>query len=270
MNDRWVLLNSTFLKEQEATIPISDRGFLFGEGIFTTVRLNNGKCEFLDAHIQRLISQAKELKFSWQPFSIDSIEELIKRNQAQQGTWRLKIIVTADQKGSRLQTGNVIVTLEEVEDLSFLPCTITVFPHQLASPLSHIKNLSYLDHLYVREYGRQRGCVDAITQTIEGYVLETGCSNLFWMDQETYWLPDQQLPYLKGVFLQSLLPSLPFPVKWVRKKIEEIPSSASVYICNSLHHIRPVISIEGVYYARSEYRNDLLRQATDRALRGNQ
>ena len=58
------LLERKALLGQEAFVPISDRGFLFGEGMFTTIRVSEGKCELLPCHLRRLQQQAKALELS--------------------------------------------------------------------------------------------------------------------------------------------------------------------------------------------------------------
>jgi 4-amino-4-deoxychorismate lyase len=265
MNEKWVFLNGNFCLEKEAVIPITDRGFLFGEGIFTTIKVQQGQCELLKNHLQRLKQQAELLNFRWTPDSWGWILELIQRNRAYQGSWRLKILATIKEERT---VGNVLATLNLYEETSE-PCTLCLFPYPFESPLAHIKSLSYLDHLYVCSYARQRGHTDAITQTGDRFLLETGCSNLFWIDQGQCWVPDPQLPYLKGVFLQAILPHLSLPIQWIKATLDEVPSSASVYICNALTHVRPVLSIDQRSFRRNQGWERLLQKAAMQALQEN-
>lgn len=265
MNEKWVFLNGNFCFEKEAVIPITDRGFLFGEGIFTSIRIHQGQCELFKSHLQRLQQQAEVLNFDWNPTNWDWIVELIQRNDAGQGIWCLKILATKEER----TFGNVLATLNPYEG-TFGPCTLSLFPYPLESPLAHVKSLSYLDHLYVRSYAQRLGHVDAITQTRDGILLETGCSNFFWIDQGKCWIPDPQLPYLKGVFLQAILSHLSLPIQAIRATIDEVPTSASIYICNALTHIRPVLSIDQRSFKRNPDWEGLLQKATAQALQGNE
>ncbi len=90
MMERWVFLNGQICLEQDAKIPINDRGFLFGEGIFTTIRVRQGKCEFLQSHLKRLEEQAKNLNFDISHLQFDWISKIIQYNKAYEGIWRLK------------------------------------------------------------------------------------------------------------------------------------------------------------------------------------
>lgn len=265
----WVWLNGEFLLEKNAFIPVTDRGFLFGEGIFTTVRVYNGKCELFPIHLERLKCQAEALDFEWDSLNDEPITELIERNKATEGVWRLKIIATVGEEAGKRKTGHVLAMLQPTQDLTFSPCTLCLFPHPIESPSAHIKNLSYLDRLSVRAYAKVQGCTDAITCMGNGVLLETGCSNLFWIDQGICWIPDPRLPYLKGVFLQAILSYLTLPIQFIKTTWNQVSPHANIYTCNTLTHIRPVSSIDSFSFSRNLQVEEELRQTTVRALQGN-
>lgn len=263
----WVYLNGRFCSENEAVIPIHDRGFLFGEGIFTTIGVHEGKCEFLTAHLQRLRESASMLGFNlhhedWEMKQCAWIPELIERQGAAKGFWRLKIVVTVREEGSVRVSENLLATLFPYEGVRNEPCTLSLFPIPLESPSASVKHLSYLDHLLVKRFATGRGFDDAVTSTREGFLLETGSSNIFWIEGGICYVPAFDLPYLKGVFLRSLTPHLPFPVKYVKARMDDIGHLAQVYICNSLTHVRPVLSIENRLFSRNEeYERRLIEAA---------
>ena len=55
MNERVVYLNGEFVPESRATIPISDRGFIYGDAVFDTARTFGGKIYRLREHVERLM-----------------------------------------------------------------------------------------------------------------------------------------------------------------------------------------------------------------------
>lgn len=239
---KWVILNGKICLEERASIPITDRGFLFGEGFFTTIRVSEGHCELLPLHMHRLQSQAEAFGIPHDPLPIPLIEELIAKNQAHQGIWRLKILVTLKGDLEYPELGNTIATLNPYTD-NPEPVRLGLYPYPLESPTAHLKTLSYLDHTQVKKYALREGFHDAITMSKEGFLLETAFSNLFWIDQNVLYYPHFDLPYLKGVYLQHLLANATLSNRGVKISFEELPSSASVFTCNSLSHIRSVGSI---------------------------
>ncbi|HLG28610.1 MAG TPA: aminotransferase class IV, partial [Candidatus Brocadiales bacterium] len=58
----FIYLNGKTVPEEQAYISIKDRGFLYGDGIFETIRAYNGNPFRLDAHLDRLFASAKALK----------------------------------------------------------------------------------------------------------------------------------------------------------------------------------------------------------------
>lgn len=248
----WVFLNGTFCKEKKAVISVTDRGFLFGDGMFTTIRVSEGKCELFDAHLKRLKMQAEALQFEWDAFQEEWAAELIRLNEAWKGTWRLKIIVTVKEEDAKTRkTGTVLATLHPYIEKGEKVCTLALFPYPIEMPFARVKSLSYLDHLQVRNFGLTRGYDDAVTTTKEGCILETGCSNLFWVDHGICFIPDKTLPYIQGVFLQALIPHIPFPVQYVKVTLDQIQETASVYMCNALTHVCPVVAIEKRVFPRT-------------------
>jgi branched-subunit amino acid aminotransferase/4-amino-4-deoxychorismate lyase len=259
MKERWVFLNGIFCLASQAQISIEDRGFLFGEGIFTTLRVHQGKCELFPLHCQRLKQQTAELNIAWQGIEKQIIQELITRNQADQDTWRLKIIVTAL---------TLLLTLQPYL-CSLEPVTLAIFPQAMERPLAHLKSLAYLDSLHILQFGQRQGETDAIVANSQGVLLETGCSNIFWIEGDVCYIPDFQLPYLKGVFLQALLTVADFSIQFIQWKLEDIPLKASLYSCNALNHIRPVVRLEGKNQPRKEKWEKRLDQLTIQALQMN-
>ena len=265
-SNKWVYLNGAFYREEEAMIPVTDRGFLFGDGMFTTMRVNNGQCEFFDAHIQRLQKQAEVLQFFWEPFPFECATELIQMNAAWHGIWAMKIVVTVKEESDTRRTGCILATIYPYVETYLRACHLSIFPIPLESPLAHIKSLAYLDHLYVRNFARKQNSMDAIVCTQDGIILETGCSNIFWIDHDILYVPDPQLPYLQGIILKTLLLHCPLPICVVKMKIEAISVSAHVYICNAMIHCRPVLSIENRFFSRNFEWEALLDQTIEKCL----
>lgn len=253
----WVFLNGEYILESQGVIPISDRGFLFGDGCFTTLRVFQGEVEFFSAHLQRLYEHCHQLRLDCPRIEEEWIKELIVKNRAFEGVWKLKIIVTGgnhpDLHLPRRPHGQLVMLLHPYQVQGgggSSSCRLCVCPHVIEKPTSCLKSLSYLDRLYVKQYALDRGYEDAIVLSSEGDVLETAFSNIFWFDGHTLSLPHPDLPYLRGVILTHLSQHSPFALQYVKGALEEIPAEAAVYLCNAMTHIRPVDEIEGRKFSR--------------------
>lgn len=267
----WVFLDESCVPEEEAKIPVGDRGFLFGDGSFTTIRVNKGQPEFLKNHLDRLTAHC--LKLNIEPAKIDPvwIFDLIRLNRATDGLWRLKIIVTGgDEATLKLHArtkGHIVMTLKPFHFYPLTPCRLCLFPTPIIRPVAELKTLAYLDRLMMYDYAHNRNYDDAISFSCEGYILETAFSNIFWSEGNKLFLPDDKLPYLKGIFLTQLTDHLAMKIERVKCGVEDIPLGAAVYTCNSMTHLRPVTEIDGRLFTRNEELEIMFMDHIEKVLR---
>jgi D-alanine transaminase len=82
-----VFINNKFVDEKDAAISPFDRGFLFADGVYESIRSYNGKLFQYKNHIKRLKRSLKEIQINFQ--QTDNLEniiyELIERNKIRGG-----------------------------------------------------------------------------------------------------------------------------------------------------------------------------------------
>lgn len=242
-----VYCNGKYFDENEPCIPITDRGFLFGDGVFTTIRVVNGVPEFFEAHIDRLIKQCETLKIDPPERLTTDVNDLILKNSASKGVWRLKIIITGGDKSSlalpRRKFGKHLMIITKVDENCPKNLRLTVFPHPVCRPSAHLKTLSYLDRLFISDYAAFQGFDDALVLSKEGYVMETAFSNIFWVQGLDVFIPDPNLELLMGIALTheiEVLKKSGHRIHFVKEKLAGISEDAQVFICNSIKGVVPV------------------------------
>jgi D-alanine transaminase len=91
---RIVYVHEGFVPDEEASISLFDRGFLFGDAVYEVTAVINGRMIDNDLHLARLERSLRELAISL-PYSVDAIEgiqqQLITRNSLQEGTVYLQV-----------------------------------------------------------------------------------------------------------------------------------------------------------------------------------
>lgn len=243
-------LNGSFISSDELNIPLLDRGVLFGEGVFTTLRLHEGFVENISRHLFRLEEHCQAIGF--QPPAIDRtvFRELAARNQAGTGTWRLKVIAT---KGGGRVAGSLAILLERYEPISKAPYRLALYPTPVCKPTAHLKTLAYLDRHMIKAYGDKRGCDEVLTTGVDGNLLEGAFSNLFWVVGNTLMTPSFSLPLLKGTYLSSLIEGalkIGFKIIETESLFDEIERKANVFVCNSMIGLQAVAQIEAWTFKR--------------------
>lgn len=246
-----VFLEGKFIEESEASIPLTDRGFLFGDGIFTTMRVFEGKVEGLKTHLIHLQSQCAAINIEYPTIKEEWLYELVKQNQAFRGIWRLKIFVTGgDCRLLVLQKrqGRLIMTLKPVEIHFPEEACLGIYPIPFSSPLASVKSLSYLDRLHMADYASRNDVDDVAVLSPEGYLLETSFANLFWKEGDAFFSPEPSHQLLQGATLFLIAKEI--NIFFVKKRIEEISQKAQVFLCNSIRGIIPVKQIGKYHFFR--------------------
>ena len=57
----WIYLNDRFVKEEEALVSVFDHGFLYGDGVYETIRSYRDKIFMRDQHLARLRRSAEAI-----------------------------------------------------------------------------------------------------------------------------------------------------------------------------------------------------------------
>jgi len=243
---RYVYLNGEYPLETAASISINDRGFLYGDGVFSSLKVDEGKIEFFSSHIKRLTTSCQELGIEMPAIDKKLVEQLITLNNARQGLWRLKIILTAGDCHEILlhpRKGCLLITLKPEKPSKKEVLKIIFFPYPLIKPTSKIKSLAYLDRLHIRQYALDNGFDDALTMDQYGNLLETSFSNVFWVMGSEIFFPDPSLPFLQGVTLMELISSLNnqgFIASPIKISLNDLPENAYLFTINAIQGILPV------------------------------
>ena len=256
----YAYINGCFVKSDEARISIFDRGFLYGDGLFETMRAYSGRVFMVEDHIQRLFESADVLEI---PLERDrdalrsAIERLLDLNSLYDAYIRLTVsrgihsgVLTFN--GSYEPT--VIITAKELS-----PYPPEYYAHGAKviigsirqnsfSPLSHHKSLSYFGNLLVKEEARKKGAIDAVLLNTEGDVAECATSNIFIVRSEQIFTPSLWSHILPGVtrkVILTLAPQLGLEVEEKKIRQEELFASDEVLLTNSLMEVMPVVEING-------------------------
>ena len=201
-----VFYEGQFLPEAQVFIPITDRGFQVGDGAFTVIQVRDGTPLFLDTHLERLKRHCQSFNLQMPSVPPETIEELIARNDANVGIWRLKLIITGGDSDSislPVRTGRVVISLKPFDLPAFKPLKMGIFPIPYTSCHAAFKSLSHLNRFYVMEEARRLGLDDCVTLTENGHLLEAAYGNLFWVEGKTFTTPDPKLPLSFGVTIRN-------------------------------------------------------------------
>lgn len=244
-----VYYEGRFLPEAEALLPISDRGFQHGDGVYATIQVREGVPLFFKSHYKQLQAQCRAFHLDMPPFEEGVVDALIQHNRALEGIWRMKIFVTGgDSPENRLpeRQGRVLIVLKPFVPLPFKPLSLGIFPIPYWSCHASFKSLAHLNRFYVMEEAHKQGVDDCITLTESGHVLEASFGNLIWVREKTVFTPDPSLPIYFGVTVRNVVgiaQELGFQIAYSRAPLSEIPYDSVAFRTNTMQGVRPIAQI---------------------------
>lgn len=247
---RQVMLNGRLLPADAAHVsPLSD-GFMFGCGVFETIRVAGGRPLFFAEHCARLAHGTRELGLATNAVAPSALRarclELLSAERFTEGV--LKIVVFADVAGPA-----ELITLRE------LPYTAahyargfrlqTVRTDTRAHGLGGLKTLNYLANLHARRSAIAAGFDDALFVDPSGQVLETSAANIFAVRGGRIFTPPLASGILPGIVRALLLRAATAPQPEEADITAKFLHEADeVFVTNSLLGVMPASRIDSREY----------------------
>lgn len=173
--DPWVYLNGRFVRESEATTPITDRGLLFADGVYEVTRYHFGRAFRMDAHVERLKRSLAgiELAMPSDAESLRSIsDELVERNGTGDGAvyWQITRGPAARQHHFPDEVHPTVMAMSwsmpaasaDAEDAGPTPEKKVVLVADTRWRRVGLKTTMLLDNAMARQHAREAGADEAV------------------------------------------------------------------------------------------------------------
>ena len=214
--DEYVYLNGRMLLKQQARVSPLDRGFLYGDGFFETMRVFGGVPFLIHEHLLRLRASCEETGWGAPP----SIAELQKAaaaliEESKLTDCYLRVTVSRG-KGyrelTRLEADEPLVLIEArrapLPALDSLPEVVLArspYRRNEHSPVVRHKSLSYQFNLLSLAEGRRAGADEVYFLNSRGLLTEGATTNLFFVRQGKVFTPDVLCGLLPGITRKAVI-----------------------------------------------------------------
>ena len=204
-------VNGSLVKAKEAGISAFDQGFLYGYGLFETMRAYNGKIFQLDRHINRLKSSAAFIGLGTAMDKFDvtgACMETLEANSLKDA--RIRFTVTGGEADAypwavKSVKPTIVITARPVTAIpnekyrqGYKICLASV-RRSKQSILSHIKSTSYIGSTLAKIEAAGQGADEALLLNEDGYLTEGGSSNIFFVRSSRLVTPSIQSGILPGI-----------------------------------------------------------------------
>ncbi|MBV8880194.1 MAG: aminotransferase class IV [Planctomycetaceae bacterium] len=229
-----VWLDGSFLPEEKATVPVTDRAFLHGRGLFETLRAYSGVPFRLDDHLSRLTVSAAHFKMRFHPPDLDPvIRDLCDRNELDDAAIR----ITLSAEGRLLVTARPRKPLPQAWYDRGAEVMVAPWRRDARMALAGHKVTSYLENILVHDEALERGCADALFVGLKGELLEGAVTNVFLVVKGKLVTP--RLPgILPGVTRKIVMELIKVQERVV--KIKELWKADEAFLTNALIEVLPI------------------------------
>src|SRR3989338_859654 len=183
-----IYLNGKLVKKEEAKISVFDHAFLYGDGVFDTLRTYNKKIFKLDMHINRLFKSARIIGFNI-PITKEEMKDAIKQtveanNSAAVSEYRIRVTVSRGEGDISLVAEckpNIVIQVTELKKSApeIYERGVSVITVKLERPLPEAKTTNCMMQVVAKEKANLVNAYEALLVNNENEVTEGATTNVF-------------------------------------------------------------------------------------------
>ncbi len=256
--ERKIYINGKFFKQNEAFISVNEGGFLFGKGIFETMRAYSGTVFRLTEHLERILSSCRFLKIPFKEnaqYLKEKIYQTLEVNKFLDAYLKL-IISSGINKGSltdATSSPTLVIIAREFEPYpqsiykEGFRAIISKIRRNPYSPLAQHKNLNFLENVLAKREAEEKGKNEAIFIDPEGNLAEGAITNIFLVKQGSVISPALNSMILPGITRKVALEicsEVGIHTEERKVELKELYEAEEAFLTNSLMEIMPLVQVD--------------------------
>lgn len=264
----YVYLNNKLVPQAEALVSVFDHGFLYGDGVYETMRAYDGVIFMLDDHLMRLYRSASMIGLTV-PLDMNGIKNAVydtmSANSLKNAYVRLTVSrgygpIGLDPDLCEAQT--FVVIAEEMKDYpkayyeQGMSAIISATKRNLREAINpQIKSLNFLNNILAKIEAKKAGAYEAIMMNATGHVTEGTISNVFFCRDDVLCTPSVECGILDGITRNIVLDVAVREGLMVREgefTRDDLSAAEEVFITNTTMEVMPVSQLDAVRYRVGE------------------
>ena len=259
----WV--NGRLLPAGAPALPVADRAFQLGDGVFETLRVRRGVPIELDGHLRRLHAGLDTLtiRLDWSDAEIAAaIAETVARNAPADAAVRVTVSRGAPESRGLLPAGwrdghatlvvqawpNAGVPAQVLE--RGLRAIVSTARRDPSSPLAGVKTVSRAEYVWAKLEADRAGVDDAISLTLDGHVAEATTASLAVVMGSVLRTPPLSTGVLAGTTRDWLLSAdgaaaIGLDTGEAAFGLDELLGADEAILCSSVAGILPLVEVDG-------------------------
>jgi branched-chain amino acid aminotransferase len=259
-----IYLNGKLVPAKEAVVSVFDHGFLYGDGIYETMRVYDGVTFMLDEHLRRLYRSASLIGLTM-PVEADplkrSVYETLIANSLKDAYVRLTVSRGYGPIGldpDLCPEPTVVIIAQEMKDYpkSFYENGLSLIIPETKRNFKEainpqIKSLNFLNNILAKIEAKRRGAYDAVMLNVYEKLTEGTISNIFFYKNGILCTPSLECGILDGITRGSVITIAErdgLKIEEGEFTKEDLYSAKEVFITNSTMEVMPISRVDDQKY----------------------
>jgi branched-chain amino acid aminotransferase len=251
-----VFLNDKLLNIGSARLPVGDAGFLYGMGLFETMRANNGVVFRVSDHLDRLLNSAKTLSIEHnygKDYLTDAVNDVIRANKLADARLRLTLSAGAMLQSQDKSRRTLLITATKLQPYPAeyynkgVLVVLCPFGQNVSDLTCGHKTTSYLPRMLALKQAHEKKAAEALWFTTDGRLAEGCISNVFLVKDSRLYTPTTNTPVLPGVARKTVCElAAANKTELIERdlSIDDLLGADEVFITNVIMQIMPVVGVE--------------------------
>ena len=252
-------INGKIVPEAEALIPVTDRGFLYGDGLFETLHAYGATLFRADAHFDRLLAGARTLHFNPLPdvaLLRDWLSDAIAVAAFPEANARLTVTRGSGPRGPSIKGPfalNVVITISRhvrppdsilLEGVSAVVATLR---RQESAATAMLKTLNYIEQILAKREADLAGASEALLLNNAGLLCEGSASNISLIRDGKLTIPDPKLsgalPGIAQLTVIEAAGNLGIPTVYACLSPWDPAVADEAFLTGSMREISPLVRV---------------------------
>ncbi len=251
-----VFLNDKLIDIDKACISVTDSGFLYGAGLFETMRSYDGVVFALKDHLDRLFFSARTLSINLaydRKYITDAIYKILRANKLTDARMRLTLTNGPMSQSDEQRKPTLLITATKLQPYPAeyykkgVLVVLCPFRQNAGEPTCGHKTTSYFSRMIALNRAHQKRAAEALWFTMDNRLAEGCISNVFLVKDSVLHTPPIETPVLAGIARKTVCQiALKNYIKLVEKElyIDDVLAADEIFLTNVIMQIMPVTAVE--------------------------
>jgi D-alanine transaminase len=253
-----VYLNGQFMPLEEARVPVLDRGFIFGDGVYEVIPVYSRRPFRLAEHLRRLQHSLDGIRLAnphSEPEWANLIQQLVEQNEGEDQYLYLHITRGVAKRDHAFPNPPVPATVFMMSNPFPEPpsallragvCAVTATDNRWLR--CDIKSIALLPNVLLRQAAVDAGCAETVLIRDNNFLTEGAASNIFAVKDGTLLAPPKDNLMLPGITYDVILEiaqANDIPCQVRRIDVNEVFDADELLLTSSTKEVLPITRLDG-------------------------